>query len=195
MKITLNGFGIVGGIIGIGMTIYGIILTKRVNNAAKKIDQTVETLAENQPVDISQSVIDAAVEKAVGREAETKVKVATDMAVLDVQRDIRKQIQEAVDAEFDKAKESIGKQVVQTASDIDMDSFKKDIERKAEKAVLEKFYKMGGIPKIYGTFANAIDVPMNKIGGSIKEILELFPDYQREGVLDNLLKKTDRVPW
>ena len=82
-------FGIVLGLCGLGWAAYQ---SKKMNDAAKKINTTVDEMADKTPVEIEQSMIDKALEVAVDRAVTAKASVAVSELKKDIHSEIEKEV-------------------------------------------------------------------------------------------------------
>lgn len=193
--------GVILGIVGLGAMIFGLSEHKKCDKTLERIGETIDTISANQQVDIEKAIVDRAVAEAVERKANSMVSNAVDAAREETRTDIRNRIREVVQAEFDRQKPDISGRLAAQAEDIDMDALKKEVTEKAEAAILEKFYKAGGIPKIYSV-ANGM---LSSSGGGvsfekISDILDQFTyDTDKKRVLELLLGKNNSdhngLPW
>lgn len=124
------------GLIGIG---YGLGMRCKMAKIGEKLDCSIEELASKTPVDIPDSMIERAVEKAVEMQAKESVKKATDVAIAAVKRDIHKQISDAVEEEYSSVKETVLEELVTEAAKIDVKRIRSDIEKAAKVRAMEKF--------------------------------------------------------
>ena len=194
--------GVILGIVGLAAAAFGLSEHRKCDETLKRLDETVDSISSNQQVDIEKAIVDRAVAEAVERKANAMVSNAIDAAREETRTDIRSRIREVVQAEFDRQKPDISGRLAAQAEDIDMDALKKEVTEKAEAAILEKFYKAGGIPKIYSV-ANGMLNGTGTGGVSfekISDILDQFTyDSDKKRVLELLLgkDKIDRngLPW
>lgn len=128
--------GIAAGLIGIGFA-WGT--HSKMAKISEKLDQSIDELASNTPIDIPNSMIERAVEKAVAIEAKQAVGKATDAAIVAVKRDIHKQVSDAVEEEYSNIKSVVLEELVNEAAKIDVKRVRADIEKAAKQIALEKF--------------------------------------------------------
>lgn len=153
------------GLLGIG---YGLGMRSKMAKIGEKLDCSIEELASKTPVDIPESMIERAVEKAVAYEVKQAVNKATDVAVLAVKRDIHKQVSDAVEEEYSNVKETVLEELVTEAAKIDVKRVRADIEKAAKERAMEKFddnlddilnkhnSELENVTKIYKAIADAV---------------------------------------
>ena len=171
----MNKFdGIVGvagaaiGLIGIG---YAIATHSKMGKISENLNRSIDELASRTPVDIPDSMIERAVEKAVAFEVKQAASKTTDRIIDDIKRDIHKQVSDAVEAEYSDIKAVVLKELTEEAAKIDAKRVRADVERAAKTRALEKFeveldditeeYKgyLSSVSRIGKTFADAVTQP------------------------------------
>lgn len=169
--------GITFGLVGIG---YAMGTHSKMARISENLDRSIEDLASKTPVDIPNDMIERAVEKAVAYEVKQAVSKATDGVMLDIKRDIHKQVSDAVESEYSNIKDIVLRELTNEASKIDTKRVRADVEKAAKEAALEKFddnlddilddYKsnLNNVTKIYKSFADAA-TPSNH-GGTVLRI-------------------------
>ena len=78
-----------------------------VKELTKKLDMSVQDLSNATNVDISDKLVEEAVQLAVEREAEQRVRLETQRAVNDVKNDIHKQVEKSVKNAYDSIKDDV----------------------------------------------------------------------------------------
>lgn len=135
-----DGFvGLVGvaiGLLGIG---YAYGTHSKMAQISKNLDRSIEDLASKTPVNISDDMIERAVEKAVNYEVKQAVGKTTDKIIVDVKRDIHKQVSDAVEEEYSNIKDRVLEELTAEAAKIDVKRVRADVEKAAKEAALEKF--------------------------------------------------------
>lgn len=129
-------FGVAIGLVGLG---YAMGTHSKMAKISEKLDRSIEDLASDMHIDIPNSMIECAVEKAVAAEAKQAVSKATDAAIVAVKRDIHKQVTDAVESEYSNIKETVLEELVTEAAKIDTKRVRADVERAAKEIALEKF--------------------------------------------------------
>ena len=133
-----NLVGLLGaalGLVGIG---YALGTHSKMSKISDKLDISIEDLANKTPVDIPESMIERATEKAVAIEVKNAVSKATDVVLKDVKRDIHKQVSDAIESEYSSIKDTVLEQATDEAAKIDIKRVRADVEKAAKEAVLEK---------------------------------------------------------
>lgn len=173
-------YGILGvavGLLGIG---YAVGTHTKMANICQKLDCTIDELAGNTTIDIPDEVIQRAVEKAVTAEVKAAVSKATDVAILEVKRDIHKQVSDAVEAEYSDLKGSVLSELTEEAAKIDVKRVREDVERAAKKMALEKFDS--NLDKILEDFSEQLK-NTSRICTSIADTMAGYKTPGRETVL------------
>lgn len=134
-----NFVGMVGvafGLVGLG---YAFGTYSKMAKISDTLEHSIDELASNAVVDIPDSMIERAVEKAVAYEVKQAVTKATDRILVDVKKDIHKQISDAVESEYSSIKDAVLEELVTEAANIDAARIRADVERAAKDQVLKKF--------------------------------------------------------
>jgi hypothetical protein len=157
--------GVTFGLIGIG---YAFGTRSKMAKISNKLDCSIEELANKTQIDIPNDMIERAVEKAVAREVRNAASKATDRVIVDIKRDIHKQVSDAVEEEYSNIKERVLDELVSEASKIDVRRVRADIEQAAKEKALEKFddnlddilekhnSELENVTKIYRAIADAV---------------------------------------
>ena len=163
-----NAVGIIGlavGMIGVG---YALGARSKMAKISEKIDMSIDDIANKTPVDISDSLIERATEKAVVYEVKQAVSKATDATIADMKRDIHKQVSDAVNTEYSSIKTSVLNEITNEAAKIDVNRVRADIEKAAKEAVMDKLdtnmdqilenfnEQLKNTTKIYNSIANTM---------------------------------------
>lgn len=157
--------GVTVGLIGVG---YAMGSHSKMAELSKKLDTSIDELANNTVVDIPDEMIERAVEKAVTREVKQAVSKATDVAVAAVKRDMHKQVSDAVESEYSDIKETVLEELTTAAAKIDAKRVRADVERAAKEHAIKKFddnlddileghkREIENVTRIYKTIADAM---------------------------------------
>ena len=163
-----NAVGIIGlavGMIGVG---YALGARSKMTKISEKIDMSIDDIANKTPVDISDSLIERATEKAVAYEVKQAVSKATDATIADMKRDIHKQVSDAINTEYSSIKTSVLNEITNEAAKIDVNRVRADIEKAAKEAVMDKLdtnmdqilenfnEQLKNTTKIYNSIANTM---------------------------------------
>lgn len=125
--------------LGVASIVYALYTTHKMKSVCAKLDKSIDDVASNVKVDISDVLIDTAVEKAVEREAGVAVKRATDKAVKDIENDISKEVKSAVREHYSDLKEDVAKEMRKKVGEIDVTEIKEEVVEKAKNQLAEKF--------------------------------------------------------
>ena len=128
--------GVTAGLIGVG---YALGAHSKMAKISDNLERSIDDLAGQMPVDIPNSMIERAVEKAVALEVKQAVGKATDAVMLDVKRDIHKQVSDVVEREYQNIKAKVLEELVAEAAKIDVKRVREDVEKAAKEQALEKF--------------------------------------------------------
>lgn len=156
------------GILGIG---YGIAMHTKLAKVSERLDKSIEDLADRTDIDISEELIDAAVERAVAVEAKKAVEKATTEALAELKKDIHATVSVAVDKEYEGIRDTVLKKATEEAAKVDTARVRRDVERAAHAAAMSKFDdnlddilakfndNLSNTSKIYSSIASAITRP------------------------------------
>jgi DNA-binding cell septation regulator SpoVG len=143
--------GIIGGVLGLLGLGYGAAMHTKVAKVSKRLDTTIDDLANNMNVDISEAIVNEAIEKHVAAETKKAVEKATSDAMYELKKDIRNNVSEAVNKEYETIKDTVLAKVTEEASKIDVAR----VQQSCLDAVLKKYNDgMDNVSKIYNTLAN-----------------------------------------
>lgn len=126
-------------ILGVASIAYAFYTNHKMKSVCTKLDKSIDDVASNIKVDISDVIIDSAVEKAVEKEAGVAVKRATDKAVRDIESDISKEVKTAVREHYSDLKEEVAKEMRKKVGEIDVTEIKEEVIEKAKNQLAEKF--------------------------------------------------------
>lgn len=172
-------FGAAIGMIGIG---YALGTHSKMAKVSEKLDMSIEDLASKTPVDIPDSIVEHATEKAVAYEVKQAVSKVTDVVLKDVKRDIHKQVSDAVESEYSDIKDIVLAEVTNEAAKIDVKRVRADVERAAKEAVLEKLDdnmddilesfndQLKNTSRIYNSIADTMGKYKSSEGGTVLRI-------------------------
>ncbi len=168
MRYNIDGTGALGiviGIIGIG---YGIYQGYKSSETAKKLDMTIEDLAKKTPVDIQQSVVDRATERAIEREVRIAVNDTAKAVRSDAQDEIKREVGKAVNAVYEDLSKDVVDRISEQVAKIDEYALKEKITKEAEKMILKKFD--GELDGVLGLFQHNLRT-VSKIHDNIESAL------------------------
>lgn len=171
--------GVTVGLIGVG---YAFGTHSKMAKISENLDRSIEDLASKTPIDIPDSMIERAVEKAVAYEVKQAVCKAKDAVIVDVKRDIHKQVSDAVESEYSNIKGVVLEEVTNEAAKIDVKRVRSDIEKAAKEAVLEKLDdnmddilenfndQLKNTSRIYNSIADTMTKYKSNEGGTVLRI-------------------------
>lgn len=157
--------GVAVGLVGIG---YALGTRKKMNDICARIDKSIDDLAADIVIDLSDMVVNEAVEKAADREARIAVTRAIKEIKYDTECEMRKEVKSAVTIHSSEIKDSVGKEIEQQVSRIRIDDMKEEVVEKAKQQVASKLDKnldgilekfngdLTNISKIYQSIASAM---------------------------------------
>ena len=171
--------GVAAGLIGVG---YAMGTHSKMAKISENLDRSIEDLASNTPVDIPQNMIERAVEKAVAYEVKQAVGKTTERVIVDVKRDIHKQVSDAVESEYKNIKDVVLEELTNEAATIDAKRVRADVEKAAKEKALEKFDdnlddilksfndQLNNTSKIYTSIADSMTKYKSNEGGTVLRI-------------------------
>ena len=123
------------GILGIGVGIAGLYFAAR---TAEKMDKAVNDLSKNIDIDVSDSIVGKAVEKAVDRAAGEAVSRESRNAVERIKADIHAEVKKAVDAAYSDLKGDVAKEMDRQVANVDLKKIADEITDKATEKVMAR---------------------------------------------------------
>lgn len=169
--------GITVGLVGVG---YALGTRSKMARISDNLERSIDELAGKTPVDIPNDMIERAVEKNVAYEVKQAVGKATDGIMLEIKRDIHKQVGDAVESEYNNIKETVLEELVSEASKIDARRVRSDVEKAAKEHALEKFDD--NLDDILENFNDQLK-STSKIYTSIADTMTGYKSNNRETVL------------
>ena len=172
-------FGVAVGLVGIG---YALGMRSKMARISDKLDIAIEDLANKTPVNIPDSMIERAAEKAVAIEVKTAVSKVTDAALKDVKRDIHKQVSDAVESEYSNIKDTVLEEITKEAAKIDVKRVQDDAVKGAKELVFEKIdtktddilenfnRQLENTSRIYNSIADSMTKYKSSEGGTVLRI-------------------------
>lgn len=165
------------GLIGVG---YGISMHSKLSKVSERLDKTIDDLANNMKIDISEEIVNKAVDRAVQVESKRVVEKAAKDSVSEIKRDIHANVRKEIDSEYSSIKDSVLKEITVSASKIDVARVRRDVEEAAKKTALEKFND--NLDDILDRFNSNLD-NTSKIYSSIREAISKSSDSGKEFVV------------
>lgn len=161
-------YGKVGVVVG-GLSLAGsAFLYFQARKIAKKVDLSVEELANKTSVDIEQAMIDKAVQQAVERETKESVSRATYSAIREVTNDLRSQVRTAVVNAAGPVEQAVSTEIARQVSAFDISNVRAEVIRQAKVTMTEKLGQsldgvleeynrnLDNVSKIYGSIAKSM---------------------------------------
>lgn len=167
----------VAGLIGVG---YGICAHTKLSKVSKRLDKSINDLADGTDIDIPEELVNKAVEKAVQIEAKRAVERATNETISAMKNDIHTKVQKEVDNEYDSIKDSVLNEITVSASKIDVAKVRRDVEEAAKEIALDKFDD--NLDDILEKFNENLD-NTSRIYSSIRETLTKSSNSGKEFVV------------
>ena len=158
-----------GIVVGAGF-VFGssIYLLFKMNKLVKVVNATTDTLADGLEIDVPESMIKYAVEKAVNRE----VKAEVEKIGYDIRREskdsIKKQVSVSVDEAKSGIKSSVETEIKKQLFDLDITDMKREVKAEAKQKVMDKFEgdldsiledfnkNLENVTKIYDSIATSV---------------------------------------
>ena len=177
-----NMLGMIGGAIGLIGIGYALGTHSKMAKISEKLELSIDDLAIQSPVDISDSLIERATEQAVAREVKDAVGKVTDAALKDVKRDIHKQVSDAIESEYTDIKGEVLEEVKNEEAKLDVKRVRADVEKAAKEAVLEKLdtnmddilenfnAQLNSTSRIYNSIADTMGKYRSSEGGTVLRI-------------------------
>ena len=126
---------IIGVLTVIGGICYVGYLHSKINKLLSMIDVAVDDLSSKTQENISDAVLDLAVQKAVDRE----VGYISNRITRDLNLEIRTQVKHTVNASSSDIKNSVSAEIANQVKNIDISDMEREVVNKAKDAVAEKF--------------------------------------------------------
>lgn len=131
-----GAFGILFGLAGLGFAAWQ---AKKHDDLAKKLDLSIEELAKKTPVEISDNMIEKAVQTATDREVKAAVHEASKSVKTEANKTLCAEVQKEVNAAKDTIKAEVGEVISKQVALIDEGTARAEVVKRAEEKVLQKF--------------------------------------------------------
>ena len=128
-KLIIGVLTVIGGVCYVGY------LHSKIDKLSSMIDVAVDDLSSKTQVNISDAVLDLAVQKAVDRE----VGYISNRITRDLNLEIRTQVKHTVNASSSDIKNSVSAENASQVKNIDISDMEREVVNKAKDAVAEKF--------------------------------------------------------
>lgn len=178
----IGALGIFGGFVGLA---YGYFQYKSNKKTAQKLDMAIEEMSQKLPIDIEKAVIEKAVQKAVDREVRSSVQLTSSELKDGIRNDMKAKIQKDVDEAYGDLKGDVEEHIKRQVSAIDIDGLKSDIKQEVKDEVFKKVCDISGLANLFSGRSNGYGRSGMDVT-SIKQILDLFPSWERQDVLEKL---------
>jgi DNA primase large subunit len=165
-------FGIAGMVIGLVSIAYTIYVQTRGDRSyslvAGLIGDSINKTSDDIKVEISEAIVEQATIKAVNREVEKIVKVASTNTEYAIRKDIYNEVKQAVDSSFTDVRKAVSDEVSRQVANIDMSRLKAEVKEKAKDLVIAKFdenldsllqdfnQSLSNVRKIYDSIADSV---------------------------------------
>ena len=189
ISIKFNEVGIVGIVVGVVGTVYGIWREKKSNDLAKKLDTTLSNLENKAKVDISQDVVNKAVKNAVERHANAAAKKAADETADLIRSDMDSMIRKDVDRVYSDLKGKVTERVDEEIENLDFEAMTEEAQKKFGKMAFDTMCNRSGFS---GRLVRAADRAVNgEINlENVSSILDQFwSDSDKIKVLNTIFGK------
>lgn len=143
--------GVIGGTLGLLGLGYGIAMHTKTAKISKRLDKSIDDLANNMNIDLPEEIVNKAIEKAVTAETKKAVEKATSDAMYDLKKDIRNKVSETVEKEYENIKSTVLAKTTEEAGKIDVAR----VQQVCIDNILSKYNKdMENVSKFCTTMAN-----------------------------------------
>ena len=170
VKLIIKVGGAIAGILGVGCAIGAHAKTKAI---CKRMDESMEGLIGElskkiEGMDISDEIINRAVDEAVSTKVDIIVRRSRNNVVNDIERDMRDQVKSIIDSEYKNIRNDITDKVSKEVSKINTRDIEAEIIEKAKREVAKKFdnslddilekynHDLDNVSKIYKSIAQTM---------------------------------------
>ena len=189
INIKFNEVGIIGIVVGVIGTAYGIWRDKKGNDLAKKLDTTLSSLESKTKVDISQDVVNKAMNNAIERRTDVYVKKAAEETADLIRDDMDSMIRKDVDRVYNELKGKVDKRVDEEIENLDFDAMTEEAQKRFGKMAFDSMCNRSGFS---GQLVRVADRAVNgEIGlEDLSDILSQFTySSDKKEILKMLLGK------
>lgn len=162
---------------GIGYCAYS---ASKMNDMRKELFDKVGNLSDAVDVDISEALIEKAVDAAVKREADRKVSAATQKVVSNVTADIQSKVSKAVNDQYKDLKWDVEKELKKKVGSINVSSIREDVLREAKRDAISNF--KNDISEIRDDakerYEDAVDDAIDEFKDKLDDVLDGFDDNE-----------------
>lgn len=174
INIKFTEVGIVGLVVGVIGTAYGIWRDKKSNDLAKKLDTTLTSLENKTHVDISEDVVAKATRNAVERHANAYAKKAAEETSDFIRSDMDSMIRKDVDRVYSDLKSKVSERVDEEIENLDFDAMTEEAQKKFGKMAFDSMCNRSGFS---GQLVRVADRAVNGefTLDDLSDILRQFP--------------------
>lgn len=129
--IIMTGIAVISSGVSTGITIW----------KQKKLEDSIDKLSKTVTVEVEDEYIHQIVEKAVKKEASSRIAVEAKLAVADIKADMSKKIQKEVSAAYKDLRASVKEEMERQVGRIDLDDIRKEIIAEGREQAKEQFKK------------------------------------------------------
>lgn len=156
---------LITGVIAVGYSWYSNVKVKK---AYELIEESVEQMSKTIHVEVSRSIVDMAIDKAVCREVNAVVYSLSRETIRKVSSALHNEVKDSVDKSFSNIKTSVTKEIRDQVSNIDISDLKQEIKDEAKEKVISKFdddldslleefnQNLQNVSKIYNSIADSM---------------------------------------
>ena len=138
-KMLLKATGCVCSVMSfVGITVYSIATTKKLNKLADKFGVAVDRIADTTDIDIPQQVIDEAMNQAVQKAADKQVRVAATAITTSITADMKKEIKTLVDEASRDLKSDVEKEMKRQVKNVDISEIKKNAIKELKESAAKR---------------------------------------------------------
>ena len=184
-KISFEDAGIIGIIGGIAAAGWAFFQTKRMKDAANKLNMSIEDVAKRTPVEIQKAFLDATAEKAINHKVDSWSKAAAVTLKDQIHKDMDTKIHADVDAAYNDLHSKVSDKIDAEVAKINIDSSEiaKEVKEKVGQMIFKEFISSSGLGKMFGGNDKADSME------GLQKILESLPIYERSDFLENYFSK------
>lgn len=162
---------------------------KRSNDISKKLNISIDELSKKTPVDISEKVFNAAVQKSVDNEVRSQVSKTTSLIKKEIVDDMREKITSAIDDAYQDIHGKVDDRVAEELEKIDFPEMKKEIRKKIESRMLKELLDVAGIRNWFGRGSSPYYSDSRIDGSTLSNIIDSFDsDYSKLNALDKITR-------
>ena len=149
--------------------IYAFDATRKLKTISDRLNMTVKDLVDGIDINVSEKLINEAVDSEVKKEVRYQVEKAANKAAGDIVSGYKSEIRDVVEDEFKKQKNDVAKSLKSKIDDIDIRELKREVVREAKDATAAKLKKdledisdkyteqIESMTSIYSTIASKIE--------------------------------------